>query len=304
MDLVERVKRALLGMSRYSWEQGVAAQAMLELKQMDWVVLMAKDAAVRQLPDGRLAMMGDTQAATDPAANGVPLMAAWKVTGDPALLQAKNRLLAWLLRSAPRSDSGILYHVTDHRQIWVDSFYMAPPFLAAAGYPGEAVKQIEGFWQALYHPGARLLSHIWDDDWQCYKREAFWGVGNGWAAAGMTRVLADLPDTMEAEKEALRAHIRDILAGCLAHRRRTGCFTTWWTTPPPSWRLISPRCLPIPYSAAWRRAGWRKTASPPPSRCAWPPMPGWMPTAWSRESAARPISTAPARRWRGRRFSC
>jgi hypothetical protein len=43
---VQKVKRALLGMQRAAWEQGVAAQAFLELGDTQQVVLMAHDAAL------------------------------------------------------------------------------------------------------------------------------------------------------------------------------------------------------------------------------------------------------------------
>lgn len=224
MDIVEKVKRATLSMSRYSWEQGVAAQALLELGETELALLMAKDAVTRQIPDGRLGMMGDTGAVTDPAANGIPVMKAYELTRDIVFLKAHERMLDWLLHTAPRSETGILYHVTDHRQFWVDSFYMAPPYLAAAGHPGEAIRQIEGFRDALWHPDAKLYSHIWDDDKEAYAREDFWGVGNGWAAVGMTRVLASLPDTMQDEKNSLEGYIRDVIDGCLPYLRADGLF--------------------------------------------------------------------------------
>jgi len=50
------VARALLGMQRHAWEQGVAAQAFLESGETDLVVVMAREAVLRQLPDGRLGM--------------------------------------------------------------------------------------------------------------------------------------------------------------------------------------------------------------------------------------------------------
>ena len=39
-------------MQRYSWEQGAAAHAFLESGDRDIVVLMAREAAVRQLSPG------------------------------------------------------------------------------------------------------------------------------------------------------------------------------------------------------------------------------------------------------------
>ncbi|MBK8475286.1 MAG: hypothetical protein IPL39_02995 [Opitutaceae bacterium] len=44
-----KVKNAMLAMQRRAWEQGTAAQALLELGETDLVVLFAKDAVVNQL---------------------------------------------------------------------------------------------------------------------------------------------------------------------------------------------------------------------------------------------------------------
>jgi len=49
-------------------------------------------------------------------------------------------------------------------------------------------------------------------------------VGNGWAAAGMTRVLRALPERMSADKKRLQTYIRDVIDGCLAHQRPDGLF--------------------------------------------------------------------------------
>ena len=108
--------------------------------------------------------------------------------------------------------------------IWVDAFYMVPPFLAAAGWPEEAVKQILGFRSRLYNSEKRLYYHIWDEDHQALVRGRFWGVGNGWAAAGLCRVIGLLPDSMALEKEMLAGFVRHGLDGCLAYRRLDGLF--------------------------------------------------------------------------------
>jgi unsaturated rhamnogalacturonyl hydrolase len=88
--------------------------------------------------------------------------------------------------------------------------YMAPPFLAVAGASGEAIKQVEGLRRILWNRSAKLFSHIWDDGKKAFERKAFWGVGNGWAAAGMTRVLQALPDSMGSAKEGLIGYVRDV----------------------------------------------------------------------------------------------
>ena len=222
--MIEKVKLALLAMQRYSWEQGVTAQAFLELGETDTVVLMAKEAVLRRREDGRLAVMGSNHAVTDPAANGEPLLFAAKVTGDPSLREAADEMLAYLLNDAPKTADGTLHHITNKPQVWIDSMYMAPPFLAVAGQPAEAVKQIEGFRKVLCLPEKQLYAHIWDDGEQAFARKDCWGVGNGWTAAGITRVIRALPPEMADEKQRLVGYVREVIDGCLAHQRADGLF--------------------------------------------------------------------------------
>jgi unsaturated rhamnogalacturonyl hydrolase len=219
-----KVKRAMLSMQRASWEQGVAAQALLEAGDLDLVVLMAKEAALRQAEDGRLADLASSDNVTDPAANGEAVLKAAQLTGDTRLTEAANRMRDYLMTEAPRTADGTLLHLKSVRQVWVDSLYMAPPFLAIAGHPAEAVRQIEGFRRLLWNPEKRLFSHIWDDGKKDFMRRAFWGVGNGWAAAGMTRVLRALPARLADEKARLVGYVREVVDGCLAHQREDGLF--------------------------------------------------------------------------------
>ena len=223
---VHKVKLALLAMQRHSWEQGVAAQAFLEMGETDIVVLMAKEAVLRQREDGRLGVVGSDGAVTDPAANGEAVLHAARLTGDPALQAAGERMLDYLLREAPRTADGTLHHLTTKPQVWVDSMYMAPPFIAVAGHSQEAVRQIEGFRKLLWRPEKRLFAHIWDDGLQAFERADAWGVGNGWAAAGMTRVIRALPASqgMGEERARLVGYVEELLDGCLAHQRRDGLF--------------------------------------------------------------------------------
>ena len=223
--LINRVKLAMLTLQRASWEQGVAAQALLELGEIDLAVLLAREAVLRQLPDGRLAGLASEDAVTDPAANGVPVLYAARYTGDPRLQEAAARMLDYLLHTAPRTkDEGALHHIYHAPQVWVDSFYMAPPFLAVAGEPKEAVRQVDAFRKLLWDPQKKLFSHIWDESTQGYARRAFWGVGNGWAAAGMARVIHALPREMDEIRARLAGYVREVLDGCLAHQRPDGLF--------------------------------------------------------------------------------
>ena len=221
---VEEVKMAMLSLQRATWEQGVAMQAMLESGETDLVILMAKDAVLRQSQDGRLAMLGEEFALSDAASPGEAVLWAAKKTNDPVLMNGFNRLLDYILNKAPRTKEGIIYHFTNIPQIWSDIIYMLPPFLAAAGKFDEAMKQIDGARSFLWNADKKLLSHMWDCEKQTFVRKDCWGVGNGWSAAGMTRVIRALPESMQNEKKKLIGYVQEIIDGCLAHMREDGLF--------------------------------------------------------------------------------
>ena len=222
--LLDKVKMAMLSMQRATWEQGVAMQAMLELGESDLVILMAKDAVLRQSQDGRLAMLGEEFALSDAASPGEAVLWAAKKTGDQGLMNGFNKMVEYVLRKAPRTPEGIIYHFTNIPQIWSDILYMLPPFLAVAGEYAEAMKQIEGARALLWNPEKKLLSHMWDNDKKELVRKDCWGVGNGWSAAGITRVIGLLPGSMQSEKTKLIGYVRDIIDGCVAHVRADGLF--------------------------------------------------------------------------------
>lgn len=221
---IEKVKLAMLSMQRATWEQGVAMQAMLESGEEELVILMAKDAVLRQSPDGRLAMLGEEFALSDACSPGEAVLWAAKKTGDETLMIGFNKLLDYIMNKAPRNKDGIIYHFTNIPQIWSDINYMLPPFLAVAGKYEEAVKQIEGAFSCLWNPDKKLLSHMWDCEKQEFARKDCWGVGNGWSAAGLTRVINLLPDSMQKQKKKLIGYVKDIIDGCLAHIREDGLF--------------------------------------------------------------------------------
>lgn len=221
---VEKVKCATLAMQRYSWEHGTVAQAFLESGDTSMAILMAVEGANRQISDGRCAQIGEPDAVTDPCCIGEALIYACEQTKDSHLIQAKNLMLKWALEDAPRNPDGVVYHLTSAPQIWSDSFYMLPPTLARAGYYKEALHQIDGYWKILLDPDKNLLSHQWDDGAKEFVRKDVWGVGNGWAAAGMTRIAAILPPEYSAQKLILTKRIRTLLDAALPLQRTDGLF--------------------------------------------------------------------------------
>lgn len=224
MSLQQKVKLAMLSMQRATWEQGVAMQAMLETGDAEMVILMAKEAVLRQSEDGRLAMLGEEFALSDAASPGEAVLWAARRTGDRTLKQGVDRLLDYILHHAPRSEKGIIYHFSNVPQIWSDIMYMLPPFLAAVGLHQEAIAQIDGARGYLWDDKKSLLSHMWDCQKKTFVRKDCWGVGNGWSAAGITRVIRSLPESMHAEKKKLIGYVLGIVDGCLTHMRPDGLF--------------------------------------------------------------------------------
>ncbi len=222
---MEKVKRALLSMQRHSWEQGVAMQAFLELGDMETVAALAFESVNRSMEDGRLATIGVTDGVTDPCSVGEALIRVCEETEDSFLCEGRDRLLEWTLKKAPRNADGIIYHLTRTKEFWVDSMYMLPPYLAAAGAYEEAVRQWNGYWKALFDQDAGLMSHMWNDETCTYTRSAHWGSGNGWALASAAR-MADLLERAGYMEE--RAEIVDrarlLLAGVLKTLRSDGLF--------------------------------------------------------------------------------
>jgi rhamnogalacturonyl hydrolase YesR len=218
-EIITKVKLALLAMQRHSWEQGTAMQAFFEQGDMDIVIPLAKEAVYRRLADGRAAVIGSPNAVTDPCSVGEALIAACKQTGDAALKQGLDELLEWALKKAPRNSKGVVYHLDNSPQIWSDSTYMLPPFLAAAGYFDEALINLYGYWDILFDTNENLMYHMWDDAAKCFIRKVHWGVGNGWTLAAIARVYNLLPQERSADKERLAAMGKTLIDGVLAHIR-------------------------------------------------------------------------------------
>ncbi len=227
-EITRKVKSAMLCIQRFQWEQGCAAQAIYEYEGLtEEVIRLCEAAVLRSAEDGRLGAMEKNEAVSDTAAIGETLMEAAALTGKSHLQQAADRLYEYLKLRAPRTEDGVLYHFDSgwaEKQLWVDAYYMVPPFLCRYGDVAEAMKQIKGFRRYLYHEDKRLLSHIWDGKKKCFGHEAFWGVGNGWAVAGMTRLIAMLKDEHQEDKEYLIAYVKQVLRGCLQYQHEDGFF--------------------------------------------------------------------------------
>jgi rhamnogalacturonyl hydrolase YesR len=206
MDRTEKVISAMLAMQRYSWEQGVCAQALYELGRDELWIPMAYDAIKRMSPDGRLAMIAGDEPVSDPASCGEVCLRAYERTGDEFFFDGAKRMLDYLLKEAPRTGDGIICHNKvsfakefSARQLWVDGLYMVPPFLAAMGEVELAAEQIRGYRKHLFDEEADLFFHIVDVEKGQFVRKKHWATGNGWALMGLSRVIEQALDRGEKE---------------------------------------------------------------------------------------------------------
>jgi rhamnogalacturonyl hydrolase YesR len=223
-DRIERVLVATIGMQRFDWEQGTVAQALLEMGEYDLVVSFARAAIMRQT-EGRFSVIKGNGPINDCSSVGEAVLFAGKLTGDPLFKRGADEMLEVIRTTNHKNDEGIIYHTQEPaKYIMSDAFYMLPPFLAAAGEYAEALKQIEGYRKYLYHDKDKLYSHVWDGPNSKFIREDFWGVGNGWTAAGLTRVIKHLPDSRLEDKKRLIVYVNEVIDGCLKYIREDGLF--------------------------------------------------------------------------------
>jgi|SRR5579872_141950 len=220
---IKLLATAGLAMQRRDWEQGVLAHAFFEVGDNEAVILLTKAAIVQRAADGRLAVV-EPGGPTDPAMGGEAYWHAAQMTGDSGIKSAVQGMLDWILHKAPRAPDGTLYHIFEGPQVWSDGYFSAPCFLAAMGHYDEALLQIDGYRRRLWDPGKKLLAHIWDDGEKVANEKEFWGGGNGWAAAGLARVIQLLPKERYEDRERLVALLTDLLDGSLAYQRPDGLF--------------------------------------------------------------------------------
>jgi rhamnogalacturonyl hydrolase YesR len=229
VNTYNKVKNAMLAVQRYPWEQGVAAQSLYEADDITFIA-MAHDAVLRQAPDGRFAVTDSHNVAvTDCAAVGEAVWRAYEHTGNDFYKKATEKMLDYLLTKAPRTKSGLICHneVSFHEgfspeQIWVDSCYMLPPFLAVMEKWEEAQNQLDGYLKAMTDPDTGLLFHIYDTGTGQFVRKKLWATGNGWALLGMCRMIG-----LSCCEEVRSKYIKkatSLLSSVLEYQQEDGMF--------------------------------------------------------------------------------
>lgn len=249
---IEKVAAKAMELSSHSWEYGTAAEALLELRDPAISVFSQNPFPNGKLPDihaDTVATLGyakqhirlngetlfdDKWGVADPAALGVSAILLG--LSEPSYLDAAHRQAEYLLTKAPRwSSHGAISHRKDVEEVWADFVYMVPPFLAYYAvasnddtYLKEAIVQCAAYKNALSTKSIGSDRGLWhhivgpdNDD------PGYWSTSNGWAAAGLARVLATLQKwnrTSESTEiaEMFSLAIRDIVDGAIStdeHRR-------------------------------------------------------------------------------------
>lgn len=214
----------MLSMARQCWEQGVAAQAMLECGDLEMMRLMARDCVVRQNADGRLCDVENTPASVDPAVCVEPVMEAGRRMKDQGMIDAAMRNVAYLLNDAPATRDGARYHILGDEEVWADGMAMGPHVLMLAGHRDAGMAYYRAIERRLRDSETGLYRHKWHEGRQAFTRGAYWGVGNGWALVGLMRMTRVMLDAGDARSEALAADYAALVKAMAPLQAENGLF--------------------------------------------------------------------------------
>lgn len=229
---IEKVKTAMYGMQRRSWEQGTAMQGLMAVGDTIGVIGMAHEAAVIwKSKDGRLAMCGSEWAISDAACNGPGVLFAYQVTGDTIYKNAADRLFNYFKRPETRTPGGYIRHQNKKVTIVTDNSFMEIPFLAMMGDYDDAMHQLQGMRDLLWDSKVKLYRHTYSWDKNAITDSSYWGGGNGWMAASMAQLYELLPKERKADREKVRKYAEELLDGCMAKMLPNGLFYDKITEP-------------------------------------------------------------------------
>ncbi|KAJ7097915.1 Six-hairpin glycosidase [Mycena belliarum] len=272
---VSEVTARLAQGAQKSWELGTRAESLLELDVPQFSVFSAtplppptsvpSNATSAIAPVFSIAhnvvkalnksstpqpLISDDGAAGDPPAIGVAvLLANWTGQGASDGLDyaaAAKSQLDYVLDVVPRTSDGAISHRAAQVQLWSDSVYMVPPFLAYYGVLSgnttlisEAYNQIKLYRNYLRDTKAKnLWKHIvlGTDPSDGGNDEGHWSTGNAWAAAGMLRVLATMKNSpysksFSNQQKDLASWVKEIHSAMFSYVDSTNIFTNYADTP-------------------------------------------------------------------------
>ncbi|KAI9065704.1 hypothetical protein FKP32DRAFT_1567367 [Trametes sanguinea] len=262
-DQLNAVKARLAEGATHSWEIGTRAEALIEAdtpnysvlnntslpppkgqapSSLDEVISIARSVvqarAKADVQGPQPLMDASGGAAGDPPSIGVAvLLANWTNAGaqdGQDYAGAAQDQLEYLLTTVPKTSDGAISHRLEQVQLWSDFVYMVPPFLAYYG----VLNQNESLVQEAYDQCRLYRQYLVDDDaggmWKHIVMgqntdSGHWSTGNGWAAAGMLRVLGTIQHSQYAKKMKNQAKdltnwVSEIHGGIYPHLRSNGLF--------------------------------------------------------------------------------
>ncbi|WWC91904.1 uncharacterized protein L201_006853 [Kwoniella dendrophila CBS 6074] len=235
-SLLNKVYNVMNEINTASWENGTKSIAILESKYPDLTVFTTKtdspfdklnglqSGSIQEIIDiaqttlnnrpatktnttntnstshGGASLLEDG-AAGDPASLGIAVLLANASTNDQQVNgvgygDAATAELNYLLYDVPRTSSGAISHRADQAQLWADSVYMVPPFLAYYGaYHNNQTLIQEAYRQcSLYRDTLKQSNNLWAHILlgNGTHDPNLWVTGNAWAVSGMLRVWATI----------------------------------------------------------------------------------------------------------------
>lgn len=131
-------------------------------------------------------------------------------SGDEAYLDAAERQVDFLLNEATRLEEGSIAVTTAGDELWVDSLYLTAVPLVQYGIhtdtPAAVEEGIEHTLAQIEHlqdPRTQLFRHKWRERPNTYPDSTFWSRGNGWAAAGLLRIVEAIPSDHDHHQRLL-----------------------------------------------------------------------------------------------------
>ncbi|BGP21027.1 hypothetical protein JCM10213_003207 [Rhodosporidiobolus nylandii] len=263
-DTISLVKQKLASHATDTWVAGTALEAYLELDYPTLSVftsdlsypppsdpvptevtsVVSSWASKRPSWTKELAYVNNG-AAGDPPALGVGWLvaaAAAGAAGDETtqatyMSQVKEQV-DYLLQEVPRTSDGAISHrpTSEPVQLWADFMYMVPPLLAYYGVATDDADLVkEAFTQCkLYRSYLKSSGGAWKHivlgSWQ---DEGLWNTGNGWAAAGIVRVLATIlnsgyKDSLAVEAQELQDWTNEILSASISNLKDDGLLPNYY----------------------------------------------------------------------------
>ncbi len=219
-----KAKLVMLSTQKQNWEHGIASQTFVETGDETMMIHMAKEAVNRQGRDGRLAVISQAAGIFDSATSLIAVLRSAEILNDPELKRGADRMITYLLETAPRTEDGFIYHSYHGPELWADSMYYGTPFMAYAGLHDLAVKHAKEIIKRLWNEEAGLFGYRWNAERQQIVNPRFWGLANAHAISGMAKLIEHLPNSMDKERNEFKGHVKKHLDGCLRYKREDYLF--------------------------------------------------------------------------------